>query len=1721
MFRKPFVFPRRHRDEVVEADPNSSDDEIIRPLALERTQSSATSSVADRSVKDPLGLKVLYRPPKERKVDIIFVHGLGGSSRMTWTKDHNLDNFWPLKFLPHEPEIGDARIMTFGYNAKFKPGSSGSSTISVLDFAKELLYDLKYATDESSPELEDLRLGQKPIIFLVHSMGGLIVKEAYMQGKDDPEYAAIIKAISSIIFLSTPHRGTNLAETLNRILRVSLVAKPMQFISELTSGSQTLQKLNESFRHVAEKLQIISFYETHPTPIIKSATSIMVLEKESSVLGYPGEISKPLDADHNGVCKYDGPDDPRYITIRNALKSLVAKSNHREGREHTARHASSDSSSSSNGSDFIALDRDRYRGGSRRASTKEEPTNAPGTGEAAKANLRDYLSSAESPNQDFNFFRDRWTVGTCEWIFSNQAFTTWLEDDRTSPHVLWLQGNAAGGKSIMSSFIIDKLARGGLPCYYFFFRFNDQKKRSIGTLLRSLAAQMANSIPTYAYKLLDVASVTTDLKAADFRSIWQWFFKDTLFALGEEVGNPIYWVMDGLDEADTPSSLIRLLADIDAATVKIPLRILIVSRKTHDLSSAFVRLGKRIDMDTIWIEGYRQDLLAYVEQEMDFTEEGEYRDQVVAQLLERTGGNFLWLHLAVHKINQCHTKLDVERALEDLPSGMHELYDRMALLVQNQPKASDRRLGQSILGWATCARRSLSIEELKDALGGTSDMREIVEIHRTVEDLCGGFVVVDNEGKIAMLHETAREYLTGSALYEISGRRPCAIDPRRTHDLLFKRCIACLTDPSLRNLINRGEPPALLNYAISSWYIHLSKGTCVDPNPEILDVVVRFLRSPHVLVWMFSAATQNELRFLVIASRYLAGVVLGLRQIQDEGESLAQRQATEVIEGWATDLIKIVGKFGKNLTRDPDSIYRRIPPFCPSPSMIYQQFGKKESRTLHVSGVATTRWDDCLARFSFESGAVASTVLNAGSRLVILTIDRRTSTIATYSDATFGEQRRMQHAERVLMIQVNKLGNLLVSYGYKTTRIWDVATGACIKVANNPATLPRPQAITFVQDEILMSSEDRCVRSLSISDESSVEWELKSRVEEQGQVLDGIIANAPSCAAISHDGRMVAYGYRGHPITVWEIDPTVFFSEIVLDADGAIDMLEASSMRWHPLRYEIFCLSNVGVLFKWDPDYDQAEFTTHSGADKLNINPNGSLVVTGDARGNIKVYASADLSLLCHLHSQDNIVSLSFSSDSRRLYDVRSLYGIVWEPSTLVRLAEKSEYPESNTDLGFTGDNESLAKLSLYSEHTSAHFDSVVSLARQPVGSLYCYATEDGVAMLGEVGKGNVGELARSASYLAMEHIVWSEDGRLVVLSDLGGRLLFKRVTRSSNKCNIQHEHDLVIPPSHGHITQLVVHPSGDRLLAATPTTLHCVKLKTWEINAKTCPVGVEPQIKWACHPTMPDYILGFSRTRVRIVSWATLDELGVRTYALPRATKQQAPGPGPTTTSHGLLARANTLKSDRDKLGRLISGQGFPQILFETHLAGSGEATREFLVFEAADITPSPDDAATGLSYTTLPEHVASRIREPLAFLPRGKLAYLDVDAWICTFRLSMRPTLGVSRRVGSLSSSSLPQSSGSTDSQSGRRLSETLSRRRGSLQITGTATERVVTARRHGSESAASGSTSGIERHYFLPGDWATANEAYLCAMAPDGTLLCPQNGGIASVQSATLRK
>lgn len=126
---------------------------------------------------DPLGLTLLYEPGSPPSIDIVFVHGLGGTSRQTWSRNKNPDLFWPHKWLPIEPEIQTARILSFGYNANFS-ATGPPSLASISDFAKDLLYGMKFGKDDA---MKELGIGKRPVIFVVHSMGGLVVKKVRAQ----------------------------------------------------------------------------------------------------------------------------------------------------------------------------------------------------------------------------------------------------------------------------------------------------------------------------------------------------------------------------------------------------------------------------------------------------------------------------------------------------------------------------------------------------------------------------------------------------------------------------------------------------------------------------------------------------------------------------------------------------------------------------------------------------------------------------------------------------------------------------------------------------------------------------------------------------------------------------------------------------------------------------------------------------------------------------------------------------------------------------------------------------------------------------------------------------------------------------------------------------------------------------------------------------------------------------------------------------------------------------------------------------------------------------------------------------------------------------------------------------------------------------------------------------------------------------------------------------
>jgi protein SERAC1 len=69
----------------------------------------------------------------------VFVHGLCGHRRDTWTKD---DVCWPEKLLSKEQTLSHVRILTFGYDANVVNSAGHTSLNSLFEHSINLLNEL-------------------------------------------------------------------------------------------------------------------------------------------------------------------------------------------------------------------------------------------------------------------------------------------------------------------------------------------------------------------------------------------------------------------------------------------------------------------------------------------------------------------------------------------------------------------------------------------------------------------------------------------------------------------------------------------------------------------------------------------------------------------------------------------------------------------------------------------------------------------------------------------------------------------------------------------------------------------------------------------------------------------------------------------------------------------------------------------------------------------------------------------------------------------------------------------------------------------------------------------------------------------------------------------------------------------------------------------------------------------------------------------------------------------------------------------------------------------------------------------------------------------------------------------------------------------------------------------------------------------------------------------
>jgi len=220
---------------------------------------------------------------QEAEADLIFVHGLGGDPVLTWCHDETaLRDCWLFWLAEELPKV---TVHTLEYEAS----ASGwlGRAMPLIDRAKDVL-----------TELETMAIGARPIVFVGHSLGGLLIKQLLREAIDKsvPGWRRIAEQTRAVVFLATPHAGADLATWLDRL---GTLLRSSAAIDDLRAHNALLRNLNEWYRENAGRLGIATacFYEKYPLQ------GVMVVDETSADPGITGVVPRPLDADHASICK--------------------------------------------------------------------------------------------------------------------------------------------------------------------------------------------------------------------------------------------------------------------------------------------------------------------------------------------------------------------------------------------------------------------------------------------------------------------------------------------------------------------------------------------------------------------------------------------------------------------------------------------------------------------------------------------------------------------------------------------------------------------------------------------------------------------------------------------------------------------------------------------------------------------------------------------------------------------------------------------------------------------------------------------------------------------------------------------------------------------------------------------------------------------------------------------------------------------------------------------------------------------------------------------------------------------------------------------------------------------------------------------------------------------------------------------------------------------------
>ncbi|KAH8901406.1 hypothetical protein GQ53DRAFT_851026 [Thozetella sp. PMI_491] len=669
--------------------------------------------------------------------------------------------FWPLDLVG--ADFQDVRVMTFGYDSS--PSHSTQNNLYTL--SKNLLSRLA-AERESCPN--------RPLVFVCHSLGGILTKFALKLAQDssgaEAEYQQIRSSTWGVVFFGTPHSGSDRAawgETLRRIAGVfKVTSSPLLAALDAQNDDGQLESLRDSFAKMLGprsegKLIVHSFRETAPLssalPSVNPASSLIVPLASSHIASDWARNPTIDGADHLSICKFGGFDDPTYRLFQSALKDYLKRI--------------TDAPVADLSQQMTSLELDVFRH------------------EVGKC------------LETLNFTRSKKvrkpTAGTFAWIWDEPQFKAWQYSE-AGP--LWIRGKAGSGKSTLMQHLFEteksRLARESPNTMVLFFSFFSQAhgpESSMKGLLRSLLYQMIQANEAVARPVLDAWRGQISTKEPSLTNHWddldqlKELFITTLTQGPGKLRLSIY--VDALNECREfgevwSGDLQFLLESVSAngASDKFQAKVIISSQPTARLTKVFE--ASRIP--TMVLEEHNlADISRYIEHQVRPFEPLDPEFQtIIHRIQSKADGVFLWVMLMwenylsklVEK-RSVHGEYVAMSELESILSGQHEKLDETYRYMLGTVDANRQTAATVILKLLLCTPQPLSLAEFRYALalGSPSHsfkteaaMFECTEfplndddVEKQIKSKTGGLAEVKRHevgGRtVQFIHDSAKEYV--------------------------------------------------------------------------------------------------------------------------------------------------------------------------------------------------------------------------------------------------------------------------------------------------------------------------------------------------------------------------------------------------------------------------------------------------------------------------------------------------------------------------------------------------------------------------------------------------------------------------------------------------------------------------------------------------------------------------------------------------------------------------------------------------------------------------------------------------------------------------------------------------------------------------------------------------------------------------------------------------